>query len=412
MSNASTFLAIPNKNHRHDFRDIDNVPRASVDAAGMVLITNSIESDSEQHAISAKAFKTFAEHVNEQLSTAGTIQGDQTVNGNQTINGKLVVNGAATSKTYGPAAIGDINWDYSGFYRTNGATLNGKATPGLVIWAAHSNGKANGGGIGFGYASTDTFRMYFDANGNYAGMVKMYTDDYHPSADKLSTARKITFTGDVTGNYTFDGTADKSVTLEVDPTKHTHEISHVSGLTTALSQKLGTGDAAASAVKFKDPMTLKLAGEATGTAQISGDAEVSMQVSLSGNIGRSVAVTGGITATGDITAFYSDARLKDIKSRLQGALSKLKQIGAYYTAPNELMQTMCPNVPVEDDLTLLVQEVEKVLPVAITPAQFDLDDEGNSISGQDYKTIKMMKLIPLLVEAVNELASEVEQLRR
>ena len=117
-------------------------------------------------------------------------------------------------------------------------------------------------------------------------------------------------------------------------------------------------------------------------------------------------------SAGDITAFYSDARLKDIKSRLQGALSKLKQIGAYYTAPNELMQTMCPNVPVEDDLTLLVQEVEKVLPVAIAPAQFDLDDEGNSISGQDYKTIKMMKLIPLLVEAVNELASEVEQLRR
>lgn len=412
MSNASTFLAIPNKNHQHDFRDIQNVPSAGQTQAGMVKITSDVNSTSEEHAITAKAFKTFADHVSEQLSQAGTIQGNQTINGNQIINGKLTVNGAAVSKTFNPTSISEINWDYSGFYRTNNAQLNGKATPGLVMWAAHSAGKANGGGIGFGYASTDTFRMYFDANGNYAGMVKMYTDNYHPSADKLSTARKITFTGDVTGDYTFDGTADKSVTLEVDPTKHIHEISHVSGLTTALSQKLGTGDAAASAVKFKDPMTLKLAGEATGTAKISGDAEVSMQVSLSGSIGRSVAVTGGITATGDITAFYSDARLKDIKGKLQGALSKLKQIGAYYTAPNELMQTMCPNVPVEDDLTLLVQEVEKVLPVAIAPAQFDLDDEGNSISGQDYKTIKMMKLIPLLVEAVNELASEVEQLRR
>lgn len=412
MSNASTFLAIPNKNHQHDFRDIQNVPSAGQTQAGMVKITSDVNSTSEEHAITAKAFKTFADHVSEQLSQAGTIQGNQTINGNQIVNGKLTVNGAAVSKTFGPTSISEINWDYSGFYRTNNAQLNGKATPGLVMWAAHSAGKANGGGIGFGYASSDTFRLYFDATGNYAGMVKMYTEDYHPAADKLTTARKITFTGDVTGNYTFDGTADKSVALEVDPTKHAHEISHVTGLTTALSKKLDSTANAATATKFAEPMTLKLAGEVTGTASISGDAEVSMQATLSGTVGRSLAVTGALTATGDITAFYSDARLKTIQGKLTGALDKLKLISAYYTTPNDVMQKLCPDVPTEADLTLLVQEVNEALPLAIAPAQFDHDDEGKSISGQDYKTIKMMKMIPLLVEAVKELALEVEQLRR
>ena len=412
MSNASTFLAIPNKNHTHTWKDIQDVPDASSDIAGVIRVTNDINSTSEHHAISAKAFSTFATYVAEKISEAGTIEGNQTINGNQTVNGTITVNGAIHSKTEFKEAIGDINWDYSGFYRTNNVQLNGKATPGLVAWVAHSSGKANGGGIGFAYASTKTYRMFFDANGNYGGMVQMFTDDYHPAADKLTTARTIKISGGGTGEAKFDGSANLEIALTVDPTKHSHEISQITQLETVLSKKLGVDGNAVSATKFKTPMTLRLGGEVTGNGNISGDTEVTIQTTLDGRVGRSMAVTGTITATGDITAFYSDSRLKTIKGKLENALDKVKQINAYYTAPNGLMQEICPEVPVENDLTLLVQEVEEVLPEAITFAQFDRDEDGKSISGQDYKTIKMLKLIPLLVEAVKELSAEVEQLRR
>jgi hypothetical protein len=51
---------------------------------------------------------------------------------------------------------------------------------------------------------------------------------------------------------------------------------------------------------------------------------------------------------------------------------------------------------------LFADEVEAVLPEAVKPAPFDTDEEGNSKSGENYKTVQYEKLVPLLVEAMKD----------
>jgi hypothetical protein len=115
-------------------------------------------------------------------------------------------------------------------------------------------------GLFFRYGSGTTWQ----------GWQRVFTDTYHPNADKLTTARNIALTGAVTGNANFDGsgnisitttaTSDPVLTLAGDATgsatftnlgnatltvaivddSHNHIISNVDGLQTALNLKLNT----------------------------------------------------------------------------------------------------------------------------------------------------------------------------
>ena len=60
---------------------------------------------------------------------------------------------------------------------------------------------------------------------------------------------------------------------------------------------------------------------------------------------------------------------------------------------------------------LFADEVESVLPEATRPAPFDDDGHGNSISGENYKTIQYEKLVPLLIEAIKTQQTDIEELR-
>jgi len=110
-------------------------------------------------------------------------------------------------------------------------------------------------------------------------------------------------------------------------------------------------------------------------------------------------VVGSIVATGNITAYYSDKRLKDFKGTIFNALDKVNQLNGYYYTPNETAQALgVDNNGVEVGVS--AQEVEAVLPEIVT----------NSAVGKDYKTVMYEKLTPLLIEAVKELTEKVEKL--
>jgi hypothetical protein len=105
-----------------------------------------------------------------------------------------------------------------------------------------------------------------------------------------------------------------------------------------------------------------------------------------------------IRVAGDIVAYYSDERLKDIKGNIQNPIDKVKQLNGFYYTPNETAQKL--GYKKQEQVGLSAQEVEKVLPQIVRDAPI----------GQGYKTVDYSKLVPLLIEAIKELSNKVEEL--
>lgn len=117
-------------------------------------------------------------------------------------------------------------------------------------------------------------------------------------------------------------------------------------------------------------------------------------------VGTNAGATGTIRATGDVVAFFSDDRLKDRGDGLASALDRVCTLNGFYFTPNETAVGL--GYSPERDVGLSAQEVKLVLPEAIRPAPAD----------PQYMTIQYDRLIPLLVEAIKELAQEVDALQK
>jgi hypothetical protein len=125
-------------------------------------------------------------------------------------------------------------------------------------------------------------------------------------------------------------------------------------------------------------------------------------------------VSGEIRAANQITAYYSDERLKENIETITNALDKVVSLrGVTYTA-NQLAESF-GFTNKETQVGVLAGDVKKVLPEAVKPAPFDLIriDENTEISssGENYMTVQYEKLVPLLIEAIKELKAEVDELR-
>jgi hypothetical protein len=127
---------------------------------------------------------------------------------------------------------------------------------------------------------------------------------------------------------------------------------------------------------------------------------------LSLGVGTPASGTAGeIRATNNITAFYSDERLKENIKTIPSALSKLLSLRGVTYNSNKLAEQY-GYFDKKEQVGVIAQEVEKVLPQIVVPAPFDIeqDEDGNeySGSGENYKTVQYDKLIPLLIEAIKE----------
>jgi hypothetical protein len=128
-----------------------------------------------------------------------------------------------------------------------------------------------------------------------------------------------------------------------------------------------------------------------------------MRISAAG--GFSVGTTadpgaGAIYATGNITAYYSDDRLKTKLGVIENALDKVSQLSGFYYEANETAQAL--GYKVRREVGVSAQQVQAVLPEIVSPAPID----------QQYLTIDYERLVPLLIEAIKELKTEVEELKR
>jgi hypothetical protein len=103
-----------------------------------------------------------------------------------------------------------------------------------------------------------------------------------------------------------------------------------------------------------------------------------------------------IRVAGDVVAYFSDERLKDIKENIPNALEKVLSLNGFYYEPNEIAQRLGYEKKLE--IGLSAQEVERILPEIIKQAPADVR----------YKTLNYAKLTPLLVEAIKEQQSQIE----
>ena len=109
--------------------------------------------------------------------------------------------------------------------------------------------------------------------------------------------------------------------------------------------------------------------------------------------------TGEIRATGNITAYYSDDRLKTKLGVIENALDKICSLEGFYYEANETAQALGYE-PVRE-VGISAQATQKVLPEIVAPAPID----------EKYLTIRYERLAPLLIEAIKELREENKLLR-
>lgn len=121
-----------------------------------------------------------------------------------------------------------------------------------------------------------------------------------------------------------------------------------------------------------------------------------------GTISTAGVVYGSVgNFTGEVTAYYSDRRLKDNIKPIDNAVDKVLKLNGITYNPNDLAASFGHDKTL-DIVGLFADEVEAVLPEAVKLAPFDRDQDGNSKSGENYKTVQYEKVVPLLVEAIKE----------
>jgi hypothetical protein len=140
-----------------------------------------------------------------------------------------------------------------------------------------------------------------------------------------------------------------------------------------------------------------------------------MTIAENGNVGigtvtpssYNLQVIGTIGATGNITAFYSDERLKTVTEYVSDVLPILSKIRVFRYNCNDLAASYGYDKS-KKEIGLSAQEVQKYYPEVVSIAPFDseYDEETKKIvskSGENYLTLDYERLVPVLIQGIKDL---------
>ena len=358
--------------------------------------------------------------------TGGTLTGDLAVNGgavtvgNGTFNLAISTDGTGATSSVGHTATYDegIFWhtvsDY-GIYRTSGAWSVPNYSQLKLNWPTGI--ELAGGGTSYGKSGVNIIGGNLQIDGTTIV-------DASRNLTNIATATATTFSGALSGNATtattlqtartingvsFNGSANITVEAYVendDSTNATRYITFVDDSTAAfkrlnedtnLTYNPSTNTLTAGTFSGALSGNATSATSATSATTFTSTTQDSRFNSIGVNTNASGSA-GDVRATGNITAYYSDERLKNFEGKIPNALEKISQLNGYYYTENETAKSLGYNNP-NRQVGVSAQEVEKVLPEIVTAAP--ISDE--------YKTVYYEKLIPLLIEAIKELSDKVDK---
>ena len=121
-----------------------------------------------------------------------------------------------------------------------------------------------------------------------------------------------------------------------------------------------------------------------------------------------------IACTSNITAYYSDERLKEIVGNIDNPLDKILKLKGFQYVNNDLAKSF-GYTDEKEQIGISAQAVQEIMPEVVSLAPFDMEtkDDGSivSMSGENYLTVDYAKLVPLLIEGIKELKKEIDELK-
>lgn len=116
---------------------------------------------------------------------------------------------------------------------------------------------------------------------------------------------------------------------------------------------------------------------------------------------------------GEVTAYYSDRRLKDnIRSLNQGeGIEIVDKLVPSEFEWNEISAKVNSNfIPGTKEVALIAQEVQEIIPIAVGENKAGRSLENPKI--ESYLTIKYDRITPYLIQAVKDLKPEIDNLKQ
>jgi hypothetical protein len=233
------------------------------------------------------------------------------------------------------------------------------------------------GSIGF-YTGTSSAAMLVDSSGNVG--IGTSTPASKLDVDGVITGRA---TGGEGGhiNLNNSGNATVGMTIDVSSADTGRIFSTRNNFNLGLGQLAGTG----------------------GTVDVYTAGSLRTRTHASGGLSLGTVSdpgAGSFAATGNITAYFSDERLKTKLGGIENALDKVDQLSGFYYEANETAQAL--GYKPKREVGVSAQQVKSVMPEVVSPAPVD----------QQYLTVDYERLVPLLIEAIKELRLEITALKQ
>jgi len=145
-----------------------------------------------------------------------------------------------------------------------------------------------------------------------------------------------------------------------------------------------------------------------GGVQVSRDASTYVVMDRAAGSGTMLEVGGAITATGNITAYSSsDKRLKENITPIENALDKIDKIdGVEFDWTDEFIDKESGGKGEDDfhfrkhDVGVIAQEIQSVLPEVVAKRP------------DGYLAVRYEKIVPLLIQSIKELKTQIEELKK
>jgi len=274
--------------------------------------------------------------------------------------------------------------DSSGSFGAGDITANSISGNGVALSAINAS-NISSGTVGTARLATGTANSssYLRGDQTWAVLTAPNNGTLSMGVSGTGLSGSATFTADQSGNTTFTVASNAS---------------SANGASTIVARDSG-GNFAANTITANLTGTASTATTAT-TATTANALNTGNNYQVAGLGIGTAGAAGELRATGNVTAFFSDERLKTKTGDIENAVDKVCQIETMLYHANEVAVALGYDASIPE-VGVTAQSVQKVQPEIVVPAPIN----------DKYLTVRYEKLVPLLIEAIKELKAEIDALK-